>query len=301
MNKIKLFFLHLMLEAGRKKVRKHPPWQGKRFFVPRENEKQVEVFIHKPATKNIAVLPVMFNIHGGAWVGGDATMLDGQSQYMADLLRCFVININYTKVDSKPFPNPQQEVADTVFYFAEHAEEYGMDKEKFNLIGYSAGGHICVGAAMLLRDKGFRLCSHIPVYPFLDFHSLDNGSGALGIDKKTERLMNEIFFRGGTDRYSDLLSPSSAKFDALVSMSPAEIVLCGPDALYQHGLDYEAHLNEAGVPVKLKVFEKSTHGFAETDYDKELSDEEKIQKNEYDKFFLYLKERMWKQWGWVKI
>ena len=298
MKGIKLFFLHLMLEIGRKKVRKRPPWQGKRFFVPRDNQKQVEVFLHMPAKKNDGALPVMFNIHGGAWVGGDATVLDEQSQKMADLLHCFVVNINYTKVDAKPFPNPQHEVAETVLYFADHAEEYGLDKERFNLIGYSAGGHICAGAAMLLRDRGFRLCSHVMVYPFLDFHLFDKSGGMPGMDDKTINLMNTVFFRGNINRYSALLSPGCAERSELTGLPPAELILCGPDALYQQGLDYEAHLREAGVPAKLKVFELSTHGFAETDYNRELTDEEQIQKAECDKFFLYLKERMWSLWRW---
>ena len=141
-----------MLENGRKKIRKKGPWVGKQFWVQREGKKPVETFLYEPKVKKYSPMPVMFNIHGGAWVGSDATAIDVQSQKMADTLSAFVVNINYKKVDEEAFPYCQQEVVDVVHYFYDHAAEYQLDTTKFNLIGYSAGGHICAGAAIMLKN-----------------------------------------------------------------------------------------------------------------------------------------------------
>lgn len=294
MNRVKLFFLHKMLEKGRKKARKEQPWLGRQFFVPRQDKKQVETILYEPKGKKYQPMPVMFNIHGGAWVGGDASSLDVQSQRMADDLNAFVVNINYTKADVKPISYAQEEVVDTVLYFAEHASEYRIDVKKFNLIGYSAGGHICAGAAILLKNRGFSLCSNIPVYPFLDFHIFEKG--ALGMDTKTTNMMSEVFFRGGINRYSTYMSPGAAPAEELKNLSHTELILCRPDDLYQQGQDYFKHLQEAGVSAELKVFEKSTHGFMESDYDKELNPEEQVQKEQYEACFKYLQERTQKLW-----
>ena len=294
MNRVKLFFLHKMLEKGRKKARKEQPWLGRQFFVPRQDKKQVETILYEPKKKKYQPMPVMFNIHGGAWVGGDASSLDVQSQKMADDLNAFVVNINYTKADVEPIPYAQEEVVDTVLYFAEHVAEYGIDGTKFNLIGYSAGGHICAGAAILLKNRGFSLCSNIPVYPFLDFHIFEKG--ALGMDTKTTHMMGEVFFRGGIDRYSTCMSPGAAPAEELKNLSHTELILCGPDDLYQQGVDYFKHLQEAGLSAELKIFEKSTHGFMESDYEKELNPEEQVQKEQCEACFRYLQERMQKLW-----
>ena len=89
-------------------------------MVPRTNDAPVMTYLHRPACGG-ENLPVVFNVHGGAWVGGDALLLDTQSQEMADRLGCFVVNINYIKADVKPFPYAQYEVRDTVLYFVRHA------------------------------------------------------------------------------------------------------------------------------------------------------------------------------------
>ena len=171
--------MRIILSLGRRKARKKAPWIGKQYFVKRECLPKVETFLYEPEGKPRGAMPVLFNIHGGAWVGGDATALDTQSQQLADTFSCFVVNINYKKVDVKAFPYPQEEVRDVVLYFAAHADEFGLDKTRFAIIGYSAGGHLAASAAYLLKDSTVKLSVHIPVYPFLDFRAFEPESGFL--------------------------------------------------------------------------------------------------------------------------
>ena len=116
--------------------------KGEKLMVPRTDAAPVMTYLHRP-TCGGENLPVVFNVHGGAWVGGDALLLDTQSQEMANRLGAMVVNINYIKADVKPFPYAQYEVRDTVLYFVRHAQEYGIDISKLALMGYSAGGHLC--------------------------------------------------------------------------------------------------------------------------------------------------------------
>lgn len=295
MNRVKLFFIHKFLANGRKKTRKKAPWIGKQFFVPRMEKKPVETFLYEPKEKRYDPMPVMFNIHGGAWVGSDATALDEQSQKMADTLSAFVVNINYKKVDEEPFPYCQYEVVDVVKYFYKHAEQYGIDKEKLNLIGYSAGGHICAGAAIILKNEGIKLCSNIPTYPFLDFTSFEKGE-TMGLGDRTLKLMKDVFFRGNIDIHSAVMSPAIASADDLKGLSDTYIILCGPDELYQQGLDYQKQLQQAGVNVEVKVFEPSKHGFMEGDYSEIKTENDAIQKEQMELCFLYLKDIMHRAW-----
>lgn len=292
---LKLKLISIMLRRARKKTIKKPPLLGKRFEIPRNGEPIIETYLYEPKNRTQSSIPALFNVHGGAWVGCDATMLDTQSQQLADTLGAYVVNINYKKLDVKPFPYPQTEARDAVLYFAEHAGEYGIDAEKFAIIGYSAGGHICAGAAMLLRDAGFKLSRQILCYPFLDFHVFDGGN-AMGLDGSSMRLMNELFYRGGMNKDMPLMSPAAAPKEALSGLAPAEIILCGPDDLYRQGIDYCEHLKEAGVDAELKVFETSTHGFLEANYPESSGEPDEAQKASREVCIEYLSKRMKEVW-----
>lgn len=265
--RLKYWLLHQAMQHGRNKVKKRGPLMGQRFMLPRSGEKSVETFLYRPEKAISEPLPALFNVHGGAWVGGDATALDSQSQYLADRLGCFVVNINYTKLDVEPFPYPQQEIRDTVLYFRDHAKEYGIDITRFSLIGYSAGGHLCAGTAILLRDADFQLNSQFLCYPFLDFTNF--GMEGMGMEqgeaKKTDKLMEGLFFPK-LDKASALLSPAAAPEEKLKGMAAAEIITCGEDELFSQSVQYEEHLAKAGVEVLRKDFHGSIHGFLEVNF-----------------------------------
>ena len=86
---------------------------GERFLVPRDTGDGVEVIIYRPEN-SAGRLPVLFNMHGGAWIGGDAVLMESFCQKIADETPAMVVNVNYKKLDEKPFPYPQNELCDAV-------------------------------------------------------------------------------------------------------------------------------------------------------------------------------------------
>ena len=118
------------------------PVSGERFTVPRDGLDGVDTILYRPAKPTQGSLPVLFNLHGGAWVGGDAVLMDSFCSLLADEIPAMIVNVTYKKVDVHPFPYPQTELCDAVLYFAEHADEYNIDKSKFAIGGHSAGAHI---------------------------------------------------------------------------------------------------------------------------------------------------------------
>lgn len=298
--KFKHWLLHLTMQHARNKVKKKDPLLGQRFTVPRAGQNGVDTILYRPKKPIAQPLPVMFNVHGGAWVGGDATVLDTQSQYLADLLGCFVVNINYTKLDAKPFPYPQQEIRDAVLYFSNHAKEYGIDNTKFSLIGYSAGGHLCAGTAMLLRDAGFKLNSQFLCYPFLNFMAMDAVNQGMEPKEadKVGNLMDEIFF-SKMDKAVPLLSPANAPAGELARLAPAEVITCGEDALYVHSTQYQEHLTEARVPAARKDYAGSIHGFLEVNFPETEKDGAKSPEQEalMKEAVEYIRQRAFQHWN----
>ncbi len=233
--------------------------KGEKMQIPRPEGKPVTVFLCRPQTRSAERLPVLFNIHGGAWVGCDATQQDGYCHRMAEKCGGLVVNINYHKVDEIPFPNPQREVVDVVQYFAAHAEEFYVDPARFTLIGYSAGGHLAACAAILLAKDGFRLNSQIPVYPFLDF-----GSDEIPElnEEKTKGLFDD-FSEKGLDMNSSLMSPVRGSDEELRCIAPCRIIVAGKDLLKPHGGKYYERLYTLGCDVKIKCYDEALHGFIE--------------------------------------
>ena len=266
----KYFFpAHLYLAGKRKKDHNPGPYLGEAFTVPREGKEGVRVRLYRPKQDRGGSLPVLFNVHGGGWLFGDAEGVDLQSQYLANHLDCFVVNVDYRLLDEFPFPYPQAETADAAEFFLSHAEEYRLDPDRAALMGYSAGGHIAAGAAILLRDRGVKLTAQVLCYPFLNFIGFDyaayaNFKGTLG--KLFNRFADAVLFEK-MRKDCVLLSPAHANADQLKGLAPAVIVTCGKDdPLLPQGEDYAEKLKAAGVPTVYREYKTAAHGFLEHNF-----------------------------------
>lgn len=233
------------------------PVSGERFTVPRDGLDGVDTILYRPAKPTQGSLPVLFNLHGGAWVGGDAVLMDSFCSLLADEIPAMIVNVNYKKVDVHPFPYPQTELCDAVLYFAEHADEYNIDKSKFAIGGHSAGAHISAGAALMIKERGFKLACQMLVYPFVDFSMKVEGEEA----QQLVQLFTSFF--SGIDLTHRWYSPLQAKDDELEGAAPAIIIVCGKDELKPHGVAYAKRLIDAGVTVKYKEYPEALHGFLE--------------------------------------
>lgn len=140
---------------------------GERLSIGREGKNSIKVNIYYPTIDKNNKLPVVFNIHGGGFVGGDADVLDTQSQRLADQWQAVIITVNYTKADVKPISYGAEEIKDAVFFFAENASQFGIDPSKFTIMGYSAGAYYTATAANLLVKEDFNLAKVVLAYPWM--------------------------------------------------------------------------------------------------------------------------------------
>lgn len=265
---IKLFLLKLAAKKGRRQAVRYVQnlghVKGQKFMVPRENAKPVMTYLYRPVGGG-ENLPAVFNVHGGAWVGGDALLLDTQSQEMADRLGALVVNINYVKADVKPFPYAQYEIRDTVRYFTDHAKEYDIDAQQFVVMGYSAGGHLSACAAQLLQQDGIRLSCQVLCYPFLDFTFQGETNNEMKDTLAGLEGLNKVFFPN-LEATDPLVSPGLIPEQRLKELPDTILVTCGQDALKSHADRYAARLREAGVRVQMLDYPGSVHGFLECNF-----------------------------------
>lgn len=203
---------------------------GTRFEVPRDGKNSVRVNLYIPEeTKE--KLPVIFNIHGGAFIAGDADTLDSQSDRLSKENNAIVVNINYTLAkDGYDMNFGVDEVKDTVLYFKDHADEYNMDKDKFIMLGYSAGGYHAMNAVVALKAENVDVAGQILCYSFI----------------------GEI-----VPKYNNLTKEQKE------SIAPTLFILADNDPISDGSLKYEAVLRENNVKTKVKKYDGSKHGFIE--------------------------------------
>ncbi len=89
--------------------------------------------------------PVVIWVHGGAWMVNDKY---ADMSYMANTVKGFIdsgyalASIDYRYSTQAPFPAQIQDCNQAVEYLYQNAEKYKLDKHRFALIGFSAGGHL---------------------------------------------------------------------------------------------------------------------------------------------------------------
>ena len=99
-------------------------------------------------------LPVIVNIHGGAWVYGDKKVYAPYCMYLAS--RGFaVINASYRLAPRHTFPAPLEDVGKMVEWVFHHSDEYGLDLSNLFFVGDSAGAHLATAYTAIQLNEAY--------------------------------------------------------------------------------------------------------------------------------------------------
>lgn len=147
---------------------------GERIEIEREGQKSINGNIYLSDNESKKV-PLIINIHGGAFIGGDADSLDTQSDRISKNNNAVVFTINYTLLEPYRmllFPRSKidyqiDEIVHSIKYFKYNADTYNIDTDKIIIMGYSAGGHLALGATNKLAAQGECIFAQILGYGYL--------------------------------------------------------------------------------------------------------------------------------------
>lgn len=102
----------------------------------------LDIYYPKNAKGNA---PLVIWVHGGGWMQNDKY---ADMSYMKNTIRTLLekgyalASIDYRHSTTAKFPAQIQDCNQAVDFLYQHAAEYKVDKNKFVLMGFSAGGHL---------------------------------------------------------------------------------------------------------------------------------------------------------------
>lgn len=230
--------------------------------------------------------PGFIYLHGGGWMGGSVFAVENPCRLLAERADCVVFNIDYSLAPEKPFPNGMNDCFHALEYIYEHAEEFGVDREKLGMGGDSAGGNLTAVCALRDRDQGTHMLKYqaliypavlmgdaaVPGYEWhLDEYEMDEEQRAyiepglclgrpLPEDQpKPENSVEAYYLQHGESVCEPYISPMCAENHA--GLCKALIAVAEFDGLRIQGEYYGKLLLEAGVDTRIIRYRGVDHAF----------------------------------------
>ncbi len=209
----------------------------------------IGIRIYQPALDGN--FPIVYYVHGAAWVAGDIDTHDNICRYLANSLQAVVISVDYRRPPEHKFPVPFDDSYFIFKWINEHMTEL-KGNGKLILIGDSAGGQLVASICVVnsLSENPVPILAEVLVNPALN---LSKGS----VSYKTYPFFID-WYLNDTDKSDDArISPLLAK--NVSKVPPAIIVVCENDEIRNDGEEYHKKLTEEGIVSSLFVQPKTGH------------------------------------------
>ena len=202
--------------------------------------------------------PVVFLIHGGAWVAGSYKAASYFCKTLAGKYGITVVSIEYSFANEPGvrMEDTVQDCYDAVEYVLSRAEAFGIDPERVGFVGSSAGGHLSACCAMHFPQTK----AYAGWYGAYDLHYSMNFYAHESDVSRRQRY--DVFLNGWAPDYIDRFSPvkiaaskSGLSYKVILFTGTADITI-GPD----NARRYREALSGAGIKhIKVVTYKNVTH------------------------------------------
>jgi acetyl esterase/lipase len=193
--------------------------------------------------------PVLFFVHGGAWVRGDRSQYPFFGNHFAKAGYLVVIP-SYRLAPKNPHPAQIEDVAAAFAWTVHHAAEYGGDPSRIFLAGHSAGGHL---VALLATNETWLQPHGLSSSAIRGVMSLSGVPDIVGLAASSD---SRVF---GKD--PAVLRGASPLQHVRPGLPPFLVTYCQWDylSLPQQAQQFHAALQAAGVPATLAFVPAENH------------------------------------------
>ena len=220
--------------------------------------------------------PCLFFMHGGGFIGGSIPPYDESWKVFVEKFNMVVVSAAYRLLPENPYPTPHEDCFSVLELIYNNPGTLGIDKTKIFVTGDSAGGNLAQYCST--RAKGTDMVrGQLLLYPTLNifkiedqYYKLDGKNfeyepkqkklsrcvtGQLEIMVNSFHKMSEAVGVTEPDPYCNPYT-----FDA--SGNPPTFISVGAlDFLKNDCIAWAHKLKDAGVPVKVVVYNGMGHGY----------------------------------------
>jgi len=209
--------------------------------------------------------PVMVFFHGGGWVFFGLDAYDPISTHLCSATGCMVVSVDYRLSPEYKFPAAVNDCFFATGWISENCRSWNGNPDCLFLAGDSAGGNLATVTAMRICQEGGPIVrGQVLIYPVTDYLKPEKSSylefaEGYGLSRNDMKWFWDKYLDGEKDS----LDPKAAPLltSDLSGLPPALMIVSGHDLLRDEGIAYAKRLEEAGVAVRLSVYEDMIHGF----------------------------------------
>lgn len=225
----------------------------------------VRVVVYQPKQRRTKILPVLLQIHGGAFCLMHPETFAAMEADWALHHHCVVVSVDYRLAPEHPFPAGPEDCYAALLWVAASAEKLGIDLERLVVTGASAGGALAAALTLMSRDRrGPKIAYQALMIPVVDDRlktaSHRQAVGAPGFNAAGSEGMWLHYLGEGADRSRTSPLAAPARAEDLSGLPPAFVQTNGLDPLRDEGIEYALRLMAAGVPVELYNCPGAYHG-----------------------------------------
>ncbi|KAF9350285.1 hypothetical protein BGX26_011499 [Mortierella sp. AD094] len=252
-------------------------WSG--YWIPfQDQSKKGKSFSKAEGVRSPSDIPlgsgcdiILLAVHGGGFIDGDALMFLAffktlmKRVQQKQNVRIGVVSVQYGLSPEHPYPHAINEI---VASYRDLVRQYGVNPKQIILAGDSAGGNLCLGVTLKLRDAFSELGSpagHVLISPWVRSSdplksSLFDVVSSIGCE-----VYNEAYTRNNPKTaMCQYTSPISAS--TLAGLSPMLIFIGGLEIIRPSTEQFVERAMAVGVDVKIIVVEGRPHNYIMLDY-----------------------------------
>ncbi|KAG8157392.1 hypothetical protein KVR01_012776 [Diaporthe batatas] len=227
----------------------------------------VPIVVVEPTSGPRLSRPCLVYYHPGARIMGDAYTMIHPLVEWTKAFNAVTISVGYRLAPEHPGSTATEDAYAALQWVWAHTEDLAIDRGRIVLVGFSAGGGLAAGVALMARDRnsGPRLCGQVLVCPMLDDRSTTISArqyptgGSFSSDDNKFAWGLVLAARAGTDDVSVYDAPARAQ--DLTTLPPAYIEAGSAEPFRDEAVQYASRMWECGGQAELHIWPGAPHSF----------------------------------------